>query len=79
MAGADSYCIVVFIGTVTPAVVSGKFISFPEGGITIVIPTAGLFETVTGLTPGTKISVMTLAQNAAGKSGFSTVVSKFAS
>lgn len=77
--GADSYCSVIFIGAVTSVVIVGKHISFPNGGVTIVIPTAGLFETITGLTPGTEVSVTTLAQNAAGKSGFSTVVSKFVS
>lgn len=79
VAGADSFCTVIFIGEVTEVVVVGKHISFPNGGVTIVIPTASLFETITGLTPGTKVTVMTLAQNAAGKSSFSTPVSKYVS
>ncbi len=77
--GADDYCTVIFIGEVTSVSVIGKYISFPNGGVTIVIPRAGLHEIVTGLTPGTKVTVMTLAQNAAGKSAFSTPVSKFVS
>ena len=77
--GAESYCTVIFIGAVTTVVVVGKHIFFPNGGVTIVIPTAGIFETITGLTPGTEITVMTLAQNSAGKSGFSTPISKFVS
>jgi len=77
--GADDYCTVIFIGEVTSVSVIGKYISFPNGGVTIVIPRAGLHETVTGLTPGTKITVITLAQNAAGNSAFSTPVSKFVS
>ena len=77
--GADDYCTVIFIGEVTRVVVNGKYISFPDGGVTIVIPRAGLHETVTGLTPGSKVSVLTLAQNAAGMSAFSAIVSKFVS
>gem|GEM_PF-2018379 len=77
--GADDYCTVIFIGEVTSVAVIGKYISFPNGGVTIVIPRAGLHETITGLTPGSKVTVVTLAQNAAGKSSFSTPVSKFVS
>ena len=77
--GADDYCTVIFIGEVTTALVIGKYISFPNGGVTIVIPRAGLHETITGLTPGSKVTVITLAQNTAGKSAFSTPVSKFVS
>ncbi len=79
VAGADSYCVVIFIGDVTSVVVNDNHISFPNGGITIVIPIAGIHETITGLTPGSKVSVTTLAQNAAGKSGFSAIVGKFVS
>jgi len=79
VAGADDYCTVIFIGAVTRALVIGKYISFPDGGVTIVIPKAGIHETITGLTPGVKVTVITLAQNAAGKSAFSTPVSKFVS
>ena len=40
---------------------------------------AGLHETISGLTAGAKVCVLTLAQNAAGKSAFSPIVSKFVS
>lgn len=79
VAGAEDYCTVIFIGVVTRVEVIGKHISFPDGGVTIVIPRAGLHETITGLTPGVKVSVLTLAQNSAGKSAFSTIVSKYVS
>jgi len=79
VAGADDYCTVIFIGPVTRALVIGKYISFPDGGVTIVIPKAGIHETITGLTPGSEVTVITLAQNTAGKSAFSTPVSKFVS
>ena len=77
--GAEDYCIVIFIGAVTTVKVIGKYISFPNGGVTIVIPKAGLHETITGLTPGVEVTVITLAQNTAGKSAFSVPVSKFVS
>ena len=77
--GADDYCTVIFIGEVTTVLVINQYIFFPNGGVTIVIPKAGLHETISGLTPGSKVSVLTLAQNAAGKSAFSPIVSKFVS
>ena len=79
IAGVVSLCIVVFIGLVTNVVVSNNCISFPEGGNVIVIPVGGVYEHLTGLTPGVQVSVMALAQNAAGMSAFSVLVSKYVS
>ena len=77
--GVISFCIVVFIGLASKVVVSKKSISIPEGGNVIIIPNGGVNERITGLTPGVQVSVMSLAQNAAGMSAFSVVVSKYVS
>ena len=79
IAGVVSVCIVVFLGLVTKVVVSKNTIAFSEPGNIIVIPVGGVYEHLSGLTPGSQISVMSLAQNAAGKSAFSILVSKYVS
>ena len=77
--GADTYCIVVFIGAITKVVVHKNGIQFPDGGNVFVITTGSLHEQITGLTPGVQVSVTTLAQNAAGKSPFNVILSKYVS
>ncbi len=77
--GVVSLCIVVFLGLVSKVVVSKNSISFPEAGNVIIIPYGGVYEHLSGLTPGVQVSVMALAQNASGMSAFSVLVSKYVS
>jgi hypothetical protein len=72
--GADSYCWVIFTGDTGSASASETHISV--SGAAIVIPDGTTRETLHNtFTAGTKITVQVLAQNTAGKSGFSSPVS----
>ncbi len=72
--GADSYCWVIFTGDATVATVAETHIVL--SGAAIVIPDGTTREVLRNIIPaGTKISVQVLAQNTAGKSGFSPLIS----
>ena len=73
--GAKTYCWVIFTtGDKSTATVAATHIVLPEAAI--VIPDGATRETLRGvIAAGTTITVQVLAQNAAGKSGFSTQVS----
>jgi hypothetical protein len=79
VAGADSYLYVLFLGDETFNIgVQDDYIMMPSTLIkTIIIPDGGMREDVRGLLPGTKVHVQVLAQNTAGKSPFSALVSTF--
>jgi hypothetical protein len=73
--GATSYCWLIFTGEAATATVTNDCISLPAAPV-IIIPDGHLHEDLHNLIPaGTRISVQGLAQNAAGKSGFSPLVS----
>ncbi len=71
---ADSFCWLIFTDTpVTPSV-SGTHITLPAAPV-IVIPNGHFREDLLNVIPaGAKIAVQVLAQNTAGKSGFSPLV-----
>jgi hypothetical protein len=72
--GATSYCWIIFTGDATNATIADTHIGL--NGPAIVIPegiTRELLHNV--IAAGTKITVQVLAQNTAGKSGFSAAVS----
>ncbi len=72
--GADSYCWVIFTDDSTRAAVAETHVELSGAGI--VIPDGISRETLRSVvTPGAKINVQVLAQNTAGKSGFSPAVS----
>ena len=72
--GARNYCWIIFTGEAATATVAETHITL--SGAAIVIPDGTTRETLRGvIAAGTKITVQVLAQNAAGKSGFSTAVS----
>jgi hypothetical protein len=72
--GAISYCWLIFTGEPASATITADCIILP--GAAMVIPDGHLREELHNLIPaGTKISVQVLAQNAAGKSGFSPLIS----
>ena len=74
VAGAVNYCWVIFTGDATAATVTDTHIVL--NGAAIVLPDGTARETLRNAIPaGTKISVQVLAQNAAGKSAFSPLVS----
>jgi hypothetical protein len=77
--GALSYLYVLFLGEdVFNIEVLDDYIIMPPTLIkTIIIPEGGLREDIRGLIPGTKVHVQVLAQNTAGKSPFSPLVSTF--
>lgn len=73
--GAESYCWIIFLDTPVTAVVADTYIKLPAAPV-IIIPNGHLRETLHNVIPaGTRISVQVLAQNSAGKSGFSPLVS----
>ena len=72
--GAYSYCWVIFTGDSVAATVADTHIGLSGAGI--VIPDGLTREVLRNvIAPGTKITVQVLAQNTAGKSGFSAAVS----
>ncbi len=79
VSGASSYLYVIFLGDdVFNITVQDDYILMPPSTIkTIIIPEGGLREDIRGLVPGTKVHVQVLAQNTAGKSPFSAMVSAF--
>jgi len=79
VAGADSYLYVLFLGDDTFNIgVQDDYIMMPSTTIkTIIIPDGGMREDIRGLLPGTKVHVQVLAQNTAGKSPFSALVSSY--
>ena len=71
--GAESYCWVIFTGEATSATIADTHIVL--GGPAIVIPDGITREVLhTVIAASTKITVQVLAQNTAGKSGFSSAV-----
>ncbi len=73
--GADSYCWLIFLDSPGAASVGANYIKLPAAPV-IVIPNGHLRETLHNVIPaGTNISLQVLAQNTAGKSGFSPLVS----
>jgi hypothetical protein len=73
--GASTYCWLIFTGQPATAAVTADCISLPAAPV-MIIPDGHLREDLHNLIPaGTKISAQVLAQNAAGKSGFSPLVS----
>ncbi len=73
VAGATSYCWVIFTGETSSATVAETHITL--SGAATVIPGGKTREVLRNVVAaGTKITVQVLAQNAAGKSGFSTPV-----
>ena len=73
VAGAVSYCWIIFTGEATQATVTDTHITL--SGAAIIIPDGAARETLRNVIPaGTKISVQVLAQNAAGKSAFSPLI-----
>lgn len=71
--GATSYCWVIFTSGATNATVTNTHIVL--SGAAIIIPDGGARETLRGVIPaGTVVSVQVLAQNAAGKSSFSPMI-----
>ncbi len=74
--GAGSYCWVIFLDAVVNIAILNNTLIIPTGGNIIIIPEGTTREQVTGLTPGTTVHVMVLAQNAAGKSPWSPMMSK---
>lgn len=73
--GAATYCWLIFTGEPATASVNADCIILPAAPL-IIIPDGHLHEDLHNLIPaGTKITVQVLAQNAAGKSGFSPAVS----
>jgi len=73
--GAVSYCWLIFTGEAASASITADCIILP-GTPAIIIPDGHLREDLHNLIPaGTKINVQVLAQNAAGKSGFSPLIS----
>jgi hypothetical protein len=72
--GAESYCWVIFAGEASLVTVAETHITLSGAGI--VIPDGLTRETLHNTFPsGTKITVQVLAQNTAGKSGFSSAIS----
>jgi hypothetical protein len=72
--GAESYCWVIFTGEVSSVTVAETHITLSGAGI--VIPDGLTRETLHNSFPaGTRVTVQVLAQNTAGKSGFSAAVS----
>jgi len=72
--GADSYCWVIFTGETTNATIAETHITL--NGPAIVIPDGITREVLHNvIAAGTKLTVQVLAQNTAGKSGFSAAVS----
>ncbi|MEP6467168.1 MAG: hypothetical protein ABJB05_12740 [Parafilimonas sp.] len=73
--GAVSYCWLIFTGEPASASITADCIILPAAAV-IIIPDGHLREDLHNIIPaGTKISVQVLAQNAAGKSGFSPLIS----
>lgn len=73
--GATSYCWLIFLDAPVTATVGSNYISLPAARV-IIIPNGHARETLRNIIPaGTKISVQVMAQNAAGKSAFSALVS----
>ncbi len=73
--GAVNYCWLIFTGEPVSATVTADCIILPAAPV-MIIPDGHVQETLRNTIPaGTKISVQVLAQNAAGKSGFSPLVS----
>ncbi|MEP6466006.1 MAG: hypothetical protein ABJB05_06855 [Parafilimonas sp.] len=71
--GADSYCWVIFTGDAANATIAETHIAL--SGAAIVIPDGTTREVLHNvIAAGTKITVQVLAQNTAGKSGFSSAV-----
>ena len=71
---ADSFCWLVFTDAAVTPTVTGSHITLPAAPVTI-IPNGHFREDLLNTIPaGTKIAVQVLAQNAAGKSGFSPLV-----
>ena len=75
--GASSYMYILYGGEIQNISVTDNHIVLPTGTQYIVIPDGSTRETVNKLTPGTKINVIALAQNSAGKSALSPLVSSF--
>ena len=73
--GASSYCYLVFIGELSEVTVTNGQIDVDPKSKVIIIPAGTTRECARGLVTGTKVWVMALAQNSAGKSGFSPAVS----
>ena len=73
--GATSYCWVVFLTAVCDIKIAGNHIILPpDNGGTIIIPTGGSIETISGLAPLKKIFAGVMARNAAGLSSMSAIV-----
>ncbi len=73
--GATSYCYLIFVGEMGEASVTNSQIAVSPKANVIIIPAGTTRECARGLASGTKVYVMALAQNSAGKSAFSPAVS----
>lgn len=75
--GAASYLYIVYSGEAKAIEVTDTHVVLPAGPEYTIIPDGATREEVSGLTPGSKVNVQALAQNAAGKSSLSPLVSSF--
>jgi hypothetical protein len=74
--GADSYTYVIFFGEPVEVEIEENHLVFPPTVQSFLIINDGTTrEEIRSLAPGTKFSVMALAQNAAGKSGWGPLIS----
>ena len=74
--GADSYTYVIFLGEPVAVEIEENHLVFPPTAQSFLIINDGTTrEEIRSLAPGTKFSVMALAQNAAGKSGWGPLIS----
>jgi len=74
--GADSYTYVIFLGEPVEVEIEENHLVFPPNAQSFLIINDGTTrEEIRSLAPGTKFSVMALAQNAAGKSGWGPLIS----
>jgi len=79
VAGADSYTYVIFLGEPVRVEIEENHLVFPPTAQSFLIINDGTTrEEIRSLAPGTKFSVMTLAQNTAGKSAWGPLISAVA-
>ncbi len=77
VAGAKNYCWIVYLGEVQPVSIMDSQLNVTTLVNTIIVPAGATRECVKGIAAGTKVTVMVLAQNVAGKSAFSTSASMY--
>jgi hypothetical protein len=75
IAGARSYCSVIFLGEPGTVLIKGNHISLPTDNVLIITEGKTRESLANVIAPGTKIGLQVLAQNSRRKSGFSPLVS----